>query len=361
MTVAAIDEVAQLQEAVRAARRILPVAGATKPALCTPPADDVVALDVSGLRGIVEYDPAELTLTALAGTPVAQVAAALATHGQYLPFDPPLSGAGATLGGVVAAGTSGPNAFRHGGVRDFVIGVQIVDGEGRLVSGGGRVVKNAAGFDLSKLVVGSLGRLGVLTRISFKVFPRPAATTTVAFDAPSLTAALELVDRLARGPVALDALDLVGGVRVLARIGGPAEGLGRRAARVAAESPDAAEMLVDDADLAAWREATDLEWIDDDERAVRVALTARDVPALAAALGARGARARYSLGGNLAWVAWPAREPIAALDRALTDLRLAGVVLTGPPDATLLGERRGGELARRIRAAIDPHRRFVEG
>ena len=124
----AVDSVEAVQEAVRAGPRVLPVGGGTKPALSTPPADDVIALDLSSLRGLVEYDPAELTLTALAGTPVADLDEALAVHGQHLPFDPPLSAAGATLGGVVAAGTSGPGAFRHGGVRDFVIGVRFVDG-----------------------------------------------------------------------------------------------------------------------------------------------------------------------------------------------------------------------------------------
>ena len=107
----AVDSVEAVQEAVRRGPRVLPVGGGTKPALSTPPADDVVALDLSSLRGLVEYDPAELTLTALAGTPVAEVDEALAVHGQHLPFDPPLRAGGATLGGVVAAGTSGPGAL----------------------------------------------------------------------------------------------------------------------------------------------------------------------------------------------------------------------------------------------------------
>ena len=123
-------------------------AAAPKPALSTPP-EGVVPLVVSGLRGIVEYDPEELTITALAGTPVRVVQEALAAHGQHLPFDPPLARAGATLGGVVAAGTSGSGGHRHGGVRDFIIGARFVDGTGALVGAGGRVVKNAAGFDLA--------------------------------------------------------------------------------------------------------------------------------------------------------------------------------------------------------------------
>lgn len=204
----ALDTVEALQDVVREGPRVLPVGGGTKPALSDPPSGDVVSVDVSGLRGMLEYDPAELTFTALAGTPVAEIDAALGEHGQYLPFDPPLAAAGATLGGVVAAGTSGSNAFRHGGLRDFVIGVRFVDGTGRLVAGGGRVVKNAAGFDLPKLMVGSAGRLGVVVQLSLKVFPRPRATTTLSFALDSSQAALGVIAALGRSALDLDALDL---------------------------------------------------------------------------------------------------------------------------------------------------------
>ena len=239
----AVDSVEAVQEAVRAGPRVLPVGGGTKPALSTPPADDVIALDLSSLRGLVEYDPAELTLTALAGTPVADLDEALAVHGQHLPFDPPLSAAGATLGGVVAAGTSGPGAFRHGGVRDFVIGVRFVDGSGRLVAGGGKVVKNAAGFDLPKLLVGSMGRLGAIVQLSLKVFPRPRATTTLVFDLGGTEAALDAMARLGRGPLDLDALDLDPPARLLVRLGGDPDALPARAARLAETVPAAGRPL----------------------------------------------------------------------------------------------------------------------
>src|SRR5207253_308179 len=137
----------------------------------------------AGLRGITEYDPSEFTFTAGAGTPVREIVAALAERGQYLPFDPMLADAGATLGGTVAAGLSGPGRFRFGGLRDFILGVQFVDGEGRVLRMGGKVVKNAAGFDLPKFFVGSVGRFGILTELTFKVFPRPVATRTLRLDA----------------------------------------------------------------------------------------------------------------------------------------------------------------------------------
>lgn len=350
----------EVAEAVLSADRVLPTGGGTKRALSGAPHPGVATVDVSGLRGIVEYDPAELTLTARAGTPVAEVDAALAEHGQYLPFDPLLREAGATLGGAVAAGASGPGAFRHGGIRDFVIGVQLVDGTGTLVAGGGRVVKNAAGFDLPKLMVSSLGRLGVMVRLSFKVFPRPRATTTAVFELDSLAVALPAMARLGRGPVALDALDLEPPGRLAVRVGGAADDLAARAERVA-EGVGAPMAEHDRDDSARWRTVTELTWLPADHRAVRVALTPGEVPALEAALAAAGARARYSLGAAVAWVAWPAAEPLGVLGDALGRIGLTGVPLTGEAPATpLLGTIRGGAFATRVRAALDPGHRFED-
>ena len=150
---------AEAVEAVRGSKRLRPRGAGTKPALCAVD-DEVSILDLSGLSGIIEYDPCEYTFTALGGTPVAEVEEALGKNGQYLPFDPPLREAGSTLGGTVAAGLSGPGRYRYGGVRDFLIGASFIDGDGRELRGGGKVVKNAAGFDFPKLLTGSLGELG---------------------------------------------------------------------------------------------------------------------------------------------------------------------------------------------------------
>ena len=125
-----------VQQSVCAAARILPRGGGTKPVLSTPP-EGVTALELSGLRGVTEYEPEEFTFTALAGTPLAEVNQILAEHGQYLPFDPPLVERGATLGGTVASGLSGPGRYQYGGVRDFLLGARYVDGEGNLIYGGG--------------------------------------------------------------------------------------------------------------------------------------------------------------------------------------------------------------------------------
>ena len=150
---------AEVAETVRGAELVVPRGGGTKPALWSVDGADV--LDVLALNGITEYLPSEYTVTALAGTPLADVEARLAAEGQYLPFDPLLVDAGSTVGGAVAAGANGPGRLRYGGLRDFLLAVTFVDGRGEIVRGGARVVKNAAGFDLPKLMVGSLGRLGV--------------------------------------------------------------------------------------------------------------------------------------------------------------------------------------------------------
>src|SRR4051812_30769686 len=145
----------ELSEAVRSMPQVLTVGAGTKPRLSAVGA--VPKLSTQKLSGIVEYEPDEFTFTALAGTPVREIAASLAERGQYLPFDPMLLDSGATLGGTVAAGFSGPGRFRYGGLRDFILGVRFVDGMGRLLRLGGKVVKNAAGFDVPKFMVGSLG------------------------------------------------------------------------------------------------------------------------------------------------------------------------------------------------------------
>jgi len=172
--------IAQVQERIRAAvadRRPLRIrGGGTKDFYGESLAGDV--LDVRAIRGIVSYAPGELVVTARSGTPLAEIEDALAGEGQMLAFEPPHHGPDATLGGVVAAGFSGPRRPHAGAVRDFVLGTRIVDGTGAGLTFGGQVIKNVAGFDVSRLMTGALGTLGVLTEISLKCLPRPKVETT---------------------------------------------------------------------------------------------------------------------------------------------------------------------------------------
>lgn len=134
--------------------------------------------DTTAYRGIVDYDPAELVITARCGTPLAAIEQALDDGAQMLAFEPPHFGPNATLGGCIAAGLSGPRRPYAGAVRDVMLGVRLLDGRGDDLSFGGRVMKNVAGFDVSRLIAGSLGTLGVILEASLKCWPRPKAETT---------------------------------------------------------------------------------------------------------------------------------------------------------------------------------------
>jgi glycolate oxidase FAD binding subunit len=137
-------------------------------------------LDLSGHCGIVAYEPTELYVTAKCGTPLSEIEAELAEEGQMLAFEPPHF-TGATLGGAIAAGLSGPRRQQAGAVRDFVLGIKLVDGTGQVLDFGGQVMKNVAGYDVSRFIAGSLGTLGVIAEATLKVLPRPVAEATLEF------------------------------------------------------------------------------------------------------------------------------------------------------------------------------------
>jgi glycolate oxidase FAD binding subunit len=138
-------------------------------------------LDTRAYHGVVSYEPTELVITVRCGTPIKEVEAVLAERQQMLAFEPPHFGEQATIGGMVAAGLSGPSRQSAGAVRDFVLGAVLMDGEGVVLHFGGQVMKNVAGYDVSRLLAGSLGTLGLILEMSLKVLPRPVAETTLQF------------------------------------------------------------------------------------------------------------------------------------------------------------------------------------
>jgi len=176
--------------------------GGTKDFYGAPSTGEVC--DVSAYSGIVAYEPKELVLTVRAGTPLAEVEAALSAQRQMLPFEPPHFAGGATIGGIVATGLSGPRRPYAGSVRDFVLGTRIVNGKGEDLNFGGRVIKNVAGYDVSRLMTGALGTLGVITEVSFKVLPRPPVEATLAFDLTEAEA-IERANQWAGLPLPLSA------------------------------------------------------------------------------------------------------------------------------------------------------------
>jgi glycolate oxidase FAD binding subunit len=142
-------------------------------------------LDVSGYSGIIDYEPSELVMTARCGTPLSYVETALAERGQFLGFEPPRLGGDPTLGGIIASGLSGPRRMQVGAVRDFVLGATLMAGDGELLRFGGQVMKNVAGFDVSRLLCGSLGIFGIITEVSIKVLPKPRAEETLRMEMPA--------------------------------------------------------------------------------------------------------------------------------------------------------------------------------
>jgi glycolate oxidase FAD binding subunit len=329
-----------------------------------------VVIDTRALSGILEYEPGEYTFTALAGTPLHEVEAVLAQHNQFMPFDPPLVQAGATLGGTVATGLSGSGRYRYGGVRDFLIGVRFVDGQGRLVRGGGKVVKNAAGFDLPKLMVGSLGQWGVITEVSFKVFPQPERYATLQVSYPEVSAALIGLQRVVDAHFDIYALDLVVNGRgngaptykLLVRLGGAPSLLRQRIdpmrAVIGDEAATQGEMLSDEADAALWTAAREFSWVPPDTALVKVATTAGKLASLESALSTQQVARRYAVGGNLLWLAWP--DALETLDTLLIQHELSGLVVRGSSRNPLIGLRGGQIFAQRIKQALDPHQRFPQ-
>ncbi len=169
-----------------------------------PPAGE--PLDTCRLRGITSYEPSELVVTALAGTPLAELEALLAGKGQCLPFEPPRLGAvpAGTAGGMVAAGLAGPARASVGSVRDYVLGATLINGRGEVLRFGGQVMKNVAGYDVSRILAGSLGVLGVIAEVSLKVLPLPPAQATLEFPC-SQAEALRMLNEWGGQPLPLNA------------------------------------------------------------------------------------------------------------------------------------------------------------
>ncbi|WP_137701226.1 glycolate oxidase subunit GlcE [Marimonas lutisalis] len=272
-------------------------------------------LSTAALSGIVNYEPGALTLVAKAGTPVAEVERALAAEGQRLPFEPMdhrglLGTQGEpTIGGVVAANVSGPRRIQAGACRDFLLGVRFVDGMGRVLKNGGRVMKNVTGYDLVKLMAGSRGTLGVLTEVSFKVLPEPASAVTLILNSNDELQAVAAMTAALRSPFEVTGAAHIGGKTRL-RIEGFAESVAYRAKALADHLSGFGQVEVVDAPdavAALWREVRDVEPFHlADGDVWRYSVKPSDGPALALGLREKGARdVILDWGGGLLWCLAP--------------------------------------------------------
>jgi glycolate oxidase FAD binding subunit len=346
------------------------------------PVQTARALSTRALSGITLYSPHELVISARAGTPLAQIEAAVAERGQHLIAEPPdlsgLLGGGAaqTLGGVVATNLSGPRRVAWGAMRDHVLGVRAVNGRGEVLHSGGRVLKNVTGLDICKLLSGSHGTLAVLTEITLKVLPKPPASGTVVLDglAPeqgvaALAAALGApygVSAAAYLPAeAVGSLAGLATSATLARIEDVASSVTYRTGRLAETlAAFGRPRILDDAtSRALWRSVRDATPLANGEAALwRVSVRPSAGPEVARAVsGAFAARWFLDWGGGLVWIAGPASEAAHAavvaaaraaggtwmLLRAPDALRAAAAVIPEEPAAL-------ARITRAVKAAFDP-------
>lgn len=354
MTVSAPATVDELQTLVRDSERIHAIGKGSKTALHRP-VNGAALADLSALSGIVEYQPSEYTVTVRAGTPVRELAAALRERGQYLPCDPLLPRA-ATIGGTVAGNLSGSRRYRYGGVRDFILGAEVVDGLGRAFRVGGKVVKNSAGFDLSKFLVGSLGQYAIMTELTFKVFPDVPRLRSLGFDYERLEDALAAIYFINQNIFELDALDLIPLAdrwRLLTRLAGFDETLPRRVERFSSAmagetAPLNIAQLDDSATL--WDPLADLTGA----YLVKVALSPKQVPVFDH--GITAAQRRYGVGGNVVWVA---TEDLSQLVDALKACSLTGLCLRGAVQSAIIGAPLENVLAARVKQVLDPYGKLV--
>ena len=334
---------AVVEEAARAHQSLRIEGGGSKGFYGCPVSGSPVA--TLAHSGIVEYEPSELVVTVRAGTPLAALEAALDEAGQMLPFEPPYFGENATVGGAIATGLSGPRRAYAGSARDFVLGAHVVDGSGRLLRFGGRVIKNVAGFDAARLMVGAQGTLGVLTEVSLKVLPRPHSEAQLEFEM-SEADAIRSMNEWAGKPWPITATFFHGG-RLRVRLAGAEPAVEAAVRRLGgASSAFGAEF---------WRAVREHE-LD----CLRLPAGGRDVlwrigvASTAAPLDLPGEQA-IEWGGSLRWL---------RTDCPASEVR-AAAALTGGHASVFRGEVAGAprfqplpgalaELHRRVKAALDP-------
>jgi glycolate oxidase FAD binding subunit len=210
---------AALKSADREGDAVAAVGGGTQLDLGMPPSRLDLVVETGRLNHVVEYEPADLTVTVEAGMRFDELQRILGEQGQFLALDPPAQ-PGATIGGLMATNASGPLRFAYGTSRDLVIGTRVANPDGTLTRAGGRVVKNVAGYDLNKLYIGSLGTLAVIVELSFKLAPIPPATATIRGQFRETPRARALIMTVAHSPLSPLAIELVGSKQVVFRVGG---------------------------------------------------------------------------------------------------------------------------------------------
>ena len=349
---AAEPEVARLCDAVKSAaadgRVLMPRGGATRDAALGAFSGEPLSL--AAYAGILRHTPTELVVTARAGTPIVALVETLAAAGQRLPFEPPLPGPEATLGGAVALGTSGPARAYRAALRDALLGVTLFDGTGTVCRFGGEVMKNVAGFDVSRLMAGSYGELGAMLEISLRLEPFPERSQTQAL-ACTLPEALARMPTLASRAGALSGLAWLDGW-LLARFEGSAVEVELDAKAAGGET-----LLPEDA-ATRWARLREGPLIAEGSAEGEAALWCLSVPNDAPALELPDANWALDWGGARRWVrttADPGAVAAMLAPHAGHGLRLTPSVMRTPQPAALRA------LEQRVRQAMDPSGVFAHG
>ena len=374
----------------------IPLGGKTQRSLGNPPRRYDLALDTRGLDRLIEYQPADLTVTVEAGMPLARLGEVLAAEDQFLPLETPCPST-ATVGGMLAAASFGPMSLSYGLSRDWLIGVKVVNADGRVTKGGGRVVKNVTGYDMNKLYTGSLGTLGVIVEASFKVAPKPVASKTLSPKFASLEDAMTGAWGLLEGYGGPDALTLLNaaageslglpnpGYLLLARFLGREGVVQGRVARAEASLKISGVQEVGQLDTlqesSTWQRLVDMPWMDEGTQlAIRCSVLPSEVGGLLGRVGnstlSHGLTADVGTGlvRSLSWGASRHEDLKDRLKRVTGAIRRSkgawvvercppelkhGLDVWGPPPPGL-------EIMRRLKLALDPHGilnpgRFVGG
>ena len=353
MTQISIQSIEDIQTAIHDNKHLHIKGNVTKKGLRCP---DCTILDIRPVSGIIDYQADEYTFTAYAATPVKEIQSALSENGQYLPCDPLLVEAGATLAGTIATNLSGSRRFRYGGVRDFLLGATVIDGQGRLFRVGGKVVKNAAGFDLAKFLVGSLGRYMLMVDVTFKVFPDKQSFLTYQFDYTKIEDALSAIYYLNQQVFELDALDIEvnsDGCSLIARFAGTGDTLSTQVKRfsTALNQHTSVQTMTQLDDASYWQRANALNHAD---KMLKVPLSPKQIPALDAKLSK--INRRYTVGGNIAWIE---SDNIELLHPILNELNLSGLQILGNTDKPVIGKSIENIFAQKVKAVLDPHNKFI--
>jgi glycolate oxidase FAD binding subunit len=373
-----IEALCEVVRTAAADGRMLAIRGGGSKAAIGAPTGGADTLDMTAFSGLIDYAPADLVLVAGAGTPLAKVETLVADHGQMLAFEPvdpaPLFGEArgrATIGGIIAAGLSGPRRLSAGGARDHLLGFEAVSGRGEAMSGGARVVKNVTGYDLPKLVAGSWGRLVALTSVTLKTLPRPRATATLAIEGLGPEQAQAAMD----AAMATHA-EIAAAAHLAARPGEPARTLFRLAGfdpSVEARCTLLPALLNDHGAVvrleaaqadALWSEVRDVTPLANDRPLWRILLPPSHGGGVALGLDERGADWLIDWAGGLVWACHNDAEMVRTLAHAVgghatlirgPEAMRARTPCLDPPAAGV------ARLAERVRRAFDPAGVFETG